>query len=69
MRRAFGEFEYVEDAFIRHSPGRSRRLAPLLTVFPPLRWLYRFMHTRIILARKPAASAVAQRRPPAREVA
>jgi SAM-dependent methyltransferase len=52
LGRIFGEFEYVEDAFIRHSPGRSRHLAVPLTFAPGLRQLFRFAHTRVILSRK-----------------
>jgi hypothetical protein len=52
LRRIFGEFEYVEDAYIRHSPGRSRHLAVPLTFVPMLRPAFRFAHTRAILARK-----------------
>jgi hypothetical protein len=52
LRRIFGEFEYVEDAFIRHSPGRSRHLAAPLKFVPMLRQAFRFAHTRAILARK-----------------
>jgi SAM-dependent methyltransferase len=50
--RIFGEFEYVDDAFIRHSPGRSRYLAIPLRFVPMLRQLFRFAHTRAILSRK-----------------
>jgi SAM-dependent methyltransferase len=52
LHRIFGEFAYVEDAFISHSPGRSRYLAIPLKVLPILRYLFRFAHTRVILARK-----------------
>jgi SAM-dependent methyltransferase len=52
LHRIFGEFEYVEDAFIRHSPGRSRHLAVPLKFVPMLRQAFRFAHTRAILARK-----------------
>ncbi|HXL47414.1 MAG TPA: class I SAM-dependent methyltransferase [Xanthobacteraceae bacterium] len=52
LRRIFGEFEYVEDAYIRHSPGRSRHLAVPLTFVPMLREAFRFAHTRAFLARK-----------------
>jgi SAM-dependent methyltransferase len=52
FRRTFGEFEYVEDAFIRHSPGRSRHLAMPLKFVPMLRQAFRVAHTRAILARK-----------------
>ena len=52
LDRTFGEFEYVEDAFIRHGPGRSRHLAMPLKFVPLLRQLFRFAHTRVILARK-----------------
>ena len=52
LRRTFGEFEYVEDAFIRHSPGRSRHLAIPLKFVPMLRQAFRVAHTRAILARK-----------------
>jgi SAM-dependent methyltransferase len=54
LRRIFGEFDYVEDAFIRHSPGRSRHLAGPLKFLPGLRQLFRFAHTRVILSRKRA---------------
>jgi SAM-dependent methyltransferase len=52
LRRIFGDFEYVEDAYIRHSPGRSRHLAIPLKIVPLLRQAFRFAHTRAILARK-----------------
>jgi SAM-dependent methyltransferase len=52
LRRIFDEFGYVEDAFIRHSPGRSRYLATPLKFLPILRYPFRFAHTRVILARK-----------------
>ena len=52
LRRIFGEFEYVEDAFIRHSPGRSRYLAIPRDLVPLLRRLFRFAHTRAILSTK-----------------
>jgi SAM-dependent methyltransferase len=52
LRRIFGDFEYVEDAFIRHSPGRSRHLAVPFKFVPMLRQLFRFAHTRAILSRK-----------------
>jgi hypothetical protein len=52
LDRIFGEFEYVEDAFIRYSRGRSRRLAVPLRFLPLVRQLFRFAHTRVILARK-----------------
>jgi SAM-dependent methyltransferase len=52
LDRIFGEFEYVEDAFIRHSRGRSRHLATPLKFLPLLRQLFRFAHTRVILAHK-----------------
>jgi SAM-dependent methyltransferase len=48
----FGHFEYVEDAFIRHSPGRARHLAGPLAVIPGLRQLFRAAHARVILAYK-----------------
>jgi SAM-dependent methyltransferase len=52
LGRIFGDFEYVEDAFIRHSPGRSRHLAVPLKFIPMLRQAFRFAHTRAILSRK-----------------
>jgi len=52
LDRIFGEFEYVEDAFIRHSRGRSRHLAVPLRFLPLVRQLFRFAHTRVILAHK-----------------
>jgi SAM-dependent methyltransferase len=52
LHRIFGEFEYVEDAFVRHSPGRSRHLTIPLKLLPVLRRLFRFAHTRAILSTK-----------------
>jgi hypothetical protein len=52
LQQTFGEFEYVEDAFVDHSPGRSRHLAIPLKLLPVLRQLFRFAHTRVVLARK-----------------
>jgi len=52
LQQTFGEFEYVEDAFVDHSPGRSRHLAIPLKLLPVLRHLFRFAHTRVVLARK-----------------
>jgi SAM-dependent methyltransferase len=57
LRRTFGRFEYVEDAFIRHSPGRSGHLAGPLRFAPLLRRIFRAAHTRVILARKEGGSA------------
>jgi SAM-dependent methyltransferase len=54
LSRVFDEFEYVEDAFIRYGPGRSRHLAAPLKFLPGLRQLFRFAHTRVILSRKGA---------------
>jgi SAM-dependent methyltransferase len=52
LRRTFGKFEYVEDAFIRSSPGKSRHLAIPLNFAPLLRHVFRLAHTRVILSRK-----------------
>ena len=57
LERTFGEFEYVEDAFVDHSPGRSRHLAIPLKLLPMLRQLFRFAHTRVVLARKRSSYA------------
>ena len=54
LDRIFGEFEYVEDAFIRHSPGRSRHLAMPLKFVPLLRQLFRFAHSRVIFGAQAA---------------
>jgi SAM-dependent methyltransferase len=48
----FSENRYVEQSFVRHSPGKSRYLAAPLNLFPPLAKLFRFAHFRIILSRK-----------------
>jgi SAM-dependent methyltransferase len=48
----FSVNKYVESAFIRHSPGKSHYLSVPLKVFPPLRYLFRFAHTRVILSQK-----------------
>jgi SAM-dependent methyltransferase len=52
LRQTFGEFEYVEDAFMQYSPGRSRHLAIPLNFVPLLRQVFRFAHTRVILSQK-----------------
>jgi len=57
LQQTFGEFEYVEDAFVDHSPGRSRHLAIPLKLLPMLRQLFRFAHTRVVLARKRSSYA------------
>jgi SAM-dependent methyltransferase len=54
MRDVFGSYQYVEDAFVRHSPGRSRHLRGAFAAFPVLRKVFRSAHSRIILARKSA---------------
>ena len=54
MRDVFGSYRYVEDAFVRHSLGRSRRLRGAFAAFPVLRKVFRSGHTRIILAQKAA---------------
>jgi SAM-dependent methyltransferase len=43
---------YAEQSFTAHSPGRSRHIASLLRAVPPLRLLFRFAHTRVILSQK-----------------
>jgi hypothetical protein len=48
----FKENRYVEIAFARHSPGKSRYLATPMRLFPMLAQLFRFAHTRVILSRK-----------------
>ena len=52
MRGIFGSYQYVEDAFVRHSAGRSRHLRGAFAAFPALRKVFRSAHSRIILARK-----------------
>jgi SAM-dependent methyltransferase len=52
MRDTFGSYRYVEDAFVQHSPGRSRHLHGAFQALPALRRLFRALHTRIILSRK-----------------
>jgi len=53
-RDVFGSYRYVEDAFVRHTPGRSRHLRGAFAAFPLLRKVFRSAHTRIILAQKTA---------------
>jgi SAM-dependent methyltransferase len=48
---SFDSYEFVEDAFIRNSTGKSRHLAALVRV-PGFLSFYRLAHTRVILARK-----------------
>ena len=43
--------------FVDHSPGRSRHLAIPLKLLPVLRQLFRFAHTRVVLARKRSSYA------------
>ncbi len=48
----FSVNKYVEKSFARHSPGRSRHLAKPMALCPPLAYLFRFAHTRVILSQK-----------------
>jgi SAM-dependent methyltransferase len=54
LMKVFGSYQYVEDAFVRDSPGRSRHLKGAFEAFPILRRVFRSAHTRVILARKSA---------------
>jgi ubiquinone/menaquinone biosynthesis C-methylase UbiE len=48
----FTTVEFAEGAYIRHAPGRTRQLRPLLNLVPSLAGVYRAWHTRILLLRK-----------------
>jgi SAM-dependent methyltransferase len=52
LAEIFSDNRYVEAEFVRHTPGRSRYLTAPMKLFPPLRYLFRFAHTRFILSRK-----------------
>jgi SAM-dependent methyltransferase len=54
MRKVFGSYRYVEDAFVQHGRGRSRHLRQAFAALPVLRKVFRAAHSRIILARKSA---------------
>jgi SAM-dependent methyltransferase len=38
-KNRFAEVRYVEDAYLRHWPGRTRKLARIVTLMPPLKVL------------------------------
>jgi SAM-dependent methyltransferase len=50
--RVFDRHRHVESSFIRHSPGRARRIRWVFSAFPFLVHLYRFAHTHVILMEK-----------------
>ena len=50
--KCFDSFRSDEIAYTKHSPGRSGALYPLLKRFPFLAYLYRQLHTRIVLVGK-----------------
>ncbi|MCE2510418.1 MAG: class I SAM-dependent methyltransferase [Alphaproteobacteria bacterium] len=48
----FDTFSYQERIYTKHGPGRSATLYPLLKAFPFLVFLFRLLHTRIVLLTK-----------------
>ena len=48
----FRSVEFVEASYIRHAPGRTRHLSPILRVFPQVAGFYRAWLTRVLLLRK-----------------
>lgn len=54
LEATFDRYSYQEVAFLKHSPGRARLLYGPLKAFPPLRGIFRFAHTRIVLVEKTA---------------
>lgn len=50
--RYFKSVAFVEDSYLKHCPGRSRYLYPLVWVFPGFKYLYAALHTRVLLLKK-----------------
>ena len=48
----FASVQFAEASYIRHAPGRTRHLRPLLDVAPGLAGVYRAWHTRVLLLLK-----------------
>lgn len=55
LRSIFDTMRMVERDFIKHSPGPSGKLYPLVRAVPALTAIFRFMHTRVILVGKAEA--------------
>lgn len=51
-RPYFNVVKFVEEIYLKHAPGRSRYLCPLVKVFPAFQYLYAAFHTRVLLLRK-----------------
>jgi SAM-dependent methyltransferase len=51
-KRFFSSVQFAEASYIRHAPGRTRHLRPLLSLAPALASIYRAWHTRVLLLRK-----------------
>jgi SAM-dependent methyltransferase len=49
----FGNITFAEAYFIKHSPGRSRHLYPLVKVLPPLASIFSATHERVVFFAKP----------------
>jgi len=58
--RHFTTVRFVEDSYLRHCPGPSHHLYPLVRAIPPLKHLYAALHTRVLLLRKSPELAAAQ---------
>lgn len=55
----FGNIEFVEKHYLKHSPGRGRHVYELAEALPFLTWLFSAFHMRVILFKKnPAGSAL-----------
>ena len=51
-QRQFSRVDFVEDSYLRHAPGRSRYLYPIVQLLPGLKHVYSALHTRVLLLRK-----------------
>jgi SAM-dependent methyltransferase len=49
FKRHFGSFEYADVHLLKYSLGKGRWIYPIAKIFPPLLWLYRFAHMRVVL--------------------
>jgi ubiquinone/menaquinone biosynthesis C-methylase UbiE len=48
----FDDYKYITKSFLRWSPGVSRFVYPLATVFAPVAAIFEFLHTRVVLLEK-----------------
>ena len=57
LSRIFEKYSYQEVAFLKHSCGNAHMLYGLVKALPPLRRIFRFAHTRMVLLEKAGTTA------------